>query len=140
MTDETPTPEIVSSDTTAATNDAAAGVANTEATPIVNPAPASADYTVDIGALRAAHGDAATWAAHLADMLVHTTNTFIDPATFTPWFASYADEVRRAEARSIAFEIANLPIGEHIDGDSGALLLDLRNEMSLRARKRADIG
>lgn len=134
--DVTPTDQIFI-DTSGSTD---SSTAVTSAAAPATPDPAvSAPYAIDEASLKAAKGDTHIWAAELADMIGHTTGTWIAPDTFIAWFATYADQVERAQARTIVFDIANTPIGEAIDGDAGTLLLDLRNDLAFKVRKRVGL-
>jgi hypothetical protein len=140
-----PVPTISESDTSAATDTAAAGQGMPPVPPVATTAVASAGddptpYTVD-PALKSAKGDKHIWAAELAEMIGHSTGTWIAPETFEPWFASFHDQVTVATTRSIAFQVANTQIGDVFDDstDSGTLLLDLRTELTNQIRKRVGI-
>lgn len=106
----------------------------------ITDSPVPSGYTIDQATLTAAKGDPDVWAAHLAEFLGHATGTWIDADVFADWLAPYAAQVRQQEARSAAFQIANLTIGETIVGDPGTLLLDLRTEMTNQLRKRAGLA
>lgn len=123
----------------AAAGDATAAAAAPSAVPGVNATP-TGTYSGPDPELKNAKGDPHAWSGELAAMIGHTTGTWIDPDTFVPWFQTYSDQVKVTDARSIAFDIANMTIQEAIDGDAGTLLLDLRNDISYKVRKRVGLA
>lgn len=98
--------------------------------------PAEAPFHVDTRGLAAYKGDVTAWAAGLQHAIEASTGVRVSQDGLAYFLADFAHDAKLAEARSIAFGIANLTVSEQITGDPADLVLRFRDQVAAQTRQR----
>lgn len=93
----------------------------------------------DLTGLAAAGAEPETWATALAQQIGQVTGVWFAIDSFAEVFEQYQVQAVRAEAREIAFLVANLSIPSKVEGDPAGQLLRLRSDITAGLTKRAGI-
>lgn len=116
-------------------------IADSVPEPSTGPVPVEipSDWSPDVAALAAAHGDPHIWAAQFAELVGHTTGKWIDQGVFLDWLGLYAQQIAAASNRAAMIRVLNTAIAAESGGDTALALYAYRDQIAQGFRQAAGL-